>query len=79
MHRTTKRRAYFIASSLLWAVLLYSVTMIVLNWNDVRSISGRYVIITSQGDTVIHKVGPSAIDAIQSLLSKKAGILPLLK
>ena len=79
MHRSAKRRLYFISGSLLWAVLLFSVLMIVLNWNDMRNIGGRYVVISSQTDTIIHKVGPSAIDAVQSLFSKKAVILNLVK
>ena len=79
MHRNIKRRLYFVSSSLMWAVLLFSIMMIVLNWNDMHNISGRYVIISSQTDTIIHKVGPSALDAVQSLFSKKAGILNLIK
>lgn len=74
MHRNAKRRLYFISGSLLWAVLLFSVLMIVLNWNEMRNIKGSYVIISSQTDTIIHKVGPSALDAVQSLFSKKAGL-----
>jgi hypothetical protein len=41
MKRTTKRSILFIGKSLLWSFLLYAITMLTCNWDEVRSnISG---------------------------------------
>jgi hypothetical protein len=37
MKRITKHRISFIVKSLLWSLLLYAVTMVACNWDEIRS------------------------------------------
>lgn len=80
MRRKTKRLIYFSLSSLLWGALLFTASMLLMNWNEMTSsIKGRYVTITSHGDTIMHKIGPSGIDDIETLLIQYRRLLPLLR
>lgn len=46
----------FIGRSLLWAVLLFTVTMAIVNWDDAPSYNkpGNAITITDNSDTLLH-------------------------
>ena len=56
MTTTTSRLIGFIGRSLVWAVLLFAVTMTIVNWEDVPSYNkpNNAVTITDNGDTLLH-------------------------
>ncbi|PQJ10628.1 hypothetical protein CJD36_011690 [Flavipsychrobacter stenotrophus] len=71
MQKVTKKRIIFAGRSLVWGTLLFSTTMLLLNWNDVKTVvNGRYVIITNAQDTVMHRIGSAGLEPVQSLFSK---------
>ncbi len=71
MHKATKKRMIFAGKSLVWGTLLFSIVMILLNWNDIRgSVTGKYVIITNTQDTIIHRIGTAGLDPIQTFVDK---------
>jgi hypothetical protein len=79
MRKTTKRRVVFAGKSLVWASMLFTTVMVLLNWNDVRtSISGKYETISNERDNIIQKVRPSSLDPLESLLDKGHNLIKVI-
>lgn len=76
MRKTAGKRFVFAVRSLVWGTILFSMVMLLLNWNDVRStVSGKYVIITNAQDTVMHRIGSAGLEPIQSFFTKTRTVL----
>jgi hypothetical protein len=71
MRKNIRKQIVFVSQSMVWASLLFATVMVLLNWNEMKaSITGRYVIITNERDTIIRKVDMPDLSPISSLFSK---------
>ena len=62
MRADIKNQVTFLGRSMIWSSLLFVMLMLIINLDDVkRKLTGNYVTITRNNDTVMQKVTPVTV------------------
>ena len=67
-----KERIVFLGRSLVWSVLLFSVLMLVINFDDLKQqFTGNYVTVTCNQDTTLQKVNRVTVSTKAQIVKPK--------